>query len=135
MASSSSENGQVCVWETQTLAPLETFKSDKFFVSPNTLQASPTGFIVATHIQKTTLAAWRWNKTSQPILKCPTKEEFSVVRMCSNAQGQEMLVCGTKKGKILIYQVGTGNLLAEVQNAHYLAINDLDLSAGNDSAR
>ena len=37
IASSSSENGQVCVWETQTLAPLESFKSDKFFVSPNTL--------------------------------------------------------------------------------------------------
>ena len=46
-----------------------------------------------------------------------------------------MLVCGTKKGKILIYQIGTGNLLAEVSNAHYLAINDLDLSSGNDSAR
>ena len=84
MVSSSSDNAQVCVWETQTLAPLETFKSDKFFVSPNTLQASPNGFLLGTHLQKTTLAAWRWDKTSQPILKCPTKEEFSVVRVCSN---------------------------------------------------
>jgi len=41
MASTSSENGEVCIWETQTLAPLETFKSDKFFVSPNTLQVTP----------------------------------------------------------------------------------------------
>ena len=101
--SSSSESGQICVWETQTLAPLESFKSDKFFVSPNTLQASSTGFILGSHLQKTTMAAWRWDKTSQPILKSPTKEEFSVMRMSCNAQGQELLFCGTKKGKLLIY--------------------------------
>ena len=84
IASTSSQSGQVCVWETQTLAPLESFKSEKFFVSANTLQASATGFILGTHVQKTTLAAWRWDKTSQPILKSPTKEELSVVRTCSN---------------------------------------------------
>ena len=87
IASTSSENGQVCIWETKTLAPLESFMSDKFFVSPNTLQVSPTGFILGNHVQKTTLAAWRWDKTSQPILKSPTKEELSVVRLCSNLQG------------------------------------------------
>jgi len=103
MASTSSENGQIYVWETQTLAPLETFKSDKFYVSPNTLQASPTGIVLGTHVQKTTLAAWRWDKTSQPILKSPTKEELSVVRMCCNSQGQELLICGSKKGKILVF--------------------------------
>jgi hypothetical protein len=64
MASTSSESGEVCIWETQTLAPLESFKSEKFFVSPNTLQVTPTGFIVGTHVQKTTLATWRWDKTS-----------------------------------------------------------------------
>ena len=114
MASTSSENGQVCIWETHTRALLETFKSDKFYISPNTLQVSPTGFILGTHVQKTTLAAWRWDKTSQPLLKSPTKEELSAVRTCTNLQGQEMLICGSKKGKILIYQLATGQLVAEI---------------------
>ena len=96
------------------MAPLETFKSDKFYVSPNTLQVSPTGFILGTHMQKTTLAAWRWDKTSQPILKSPTKEEMTVVRLLSNLQGQEILACASKKGKIMFYQLASGHMLAEV---------------------
>jgi hypothetical protein len=39
-----------------------------------------------------------------------------------------MLVCGTKRGKLLIYQLASGRLLCEVENAHYLAITDLDVS-------
>ena len=113
------------------LAPLESLKSDKFFIGPNTLQVNPTGFIVATHIQKTTMAAWRWDKTSQPVLKSPTKEELTAVKMICNGPGQDMLICGTKKGKILIYQIATGFLLAEIQNAHYLAINQLDINNGD----
>lgn len=46
-----------------------------------------------------------------------------------------MLICGSKKGKILIYQLAMGQLIAEVQNAHYLAINDLDLAHASDTAR
>ena len=34
-----------------------------------------------------------------------------------------------------MYQVATGQLIAENQNAHYLAINDMDLSHTSDSAR
>jgi len=44
------------------------------------------------------------------------------------AQGQQMIACGTKGGNILIYQVSSGNLLAHIENAHYLTINDLDVS-------
>ena len=58
-----------------------------------------------------------------------------MVRVCSNLQGQELLICGSKKGKILIYSLAMGQLVAEVQNAHYLAINDLDLSHASDTAR
>ena len=46
-----------------------------------------------------------------------------------------MLVCASKKGKLLVYQLATGQLLAEVQSAHYLAINDLDLAWASDSTR
>ena len=112
------------------MAPLENFKSEKFFISPNTLQVSHTGYLVGCHIQKTTLAAWRWEKTSQPCLKSPTKEELSVVRMFGSLQGQDMLVCGTKKGKLQVYSLNTGALLMETDSAHYLAITDLDVAKG-----
>ena len=83
------------------------------------------------------MAAWRWDKTSQPCLKSPVKEELSVVKMLGNQllnpvlQGQAMLACGTKKGKVLIYQLSSGRLLAEVENAHYLAVSDLDVSSAS----
>ena len=41
-----------------------------------------------------------------------------------------MLICGSKKGKVQIYQFNTGTLLTEVENAHYLAITDLDVAKG-----
>jgi len=39
-----------------------------------------------------------------------------------------MIICGTKRGSIQIYQLVSGALLAEVDSAHYLAISDLDVS-------
>lgn len=44
-----------------------------------------------------------------------------------------MIACGTKRGSILIYQLSTGKLLAEVENAHYLSISDLDVSNASGS--
>jgi len=35
----------------------------------------------------------------------------------------------------MIYQLATGQMIAEVQNAHYLAINDMDLTTASDTAR
>lgn len=81
IASTSTESDQILVWESQTLAPLEQLKSDKFIVAPNTLQADYRGFVLGSHLQKTTLAAWKWDKPSQPCLRSPTKEELSVVRL------------------------------------------------------
>jgi len=78
-------------------------------VSPNTLAVNPTGYLLASHAQKTTMAAWRWDKTSQPILKSPIKEELAVVKMFGNQltnpllQGQAMIACGTKRGTLLVY--------------------------------
>jgi len=83
VASTSAENDQILLWESSTLAPLETFRSDKFYISPNTLTINPAGYVLASHMQKTTLAAWRWDKTSQPILKSPIKEELAVMKMYS----------------------------------------------------
>ena len=42
-----------------------------------------------------------------------------------------MIACGTKRGKVLIYQLSSGRLIAECENAHYLAISDLDISTAS----
>jgi len=82
---------------------------DKFLVHSNTLAVDPSGFAVGTHVQKTMLAAWRWDKTREPTLRSPLKEELSVLRMFGSTQRSDsMLACGTKKGKILIYLLSSG---------------------------
>ena len=51
--------------------------------------------------------------------------------MFGSLQGQDILVCGTKKGKLQIYSLNTGALIMETDNAHYLAITDLDVVKGS----
>lgn len=84
IASTSAESDQILIWEAGTLAPLETFRSDKFFVSANTLAVNTSGYVFASHLQKTTMAFWRWDKPSLPCLKSPIKEELSCVKMFGN---------------------------------------------------
>jgi len=87
------------------------------------------GYIVGTHVQKTMMAAWRWDKTREPVLRSPLKEELTVLKMFGSAQrDDQMLACATKKGKILVYQLSSGVILAEIENAHYMEIVDLAVS-------
>lgn len=81
IVSTSATSDQISIWEPHTLAPLETFKSDKFFAAPNTLSADRDGHITATHLQKTTLAAWRWDQTREPIIRSPLKDEVTAMRV------------------------------------------------------
>jgi len=46
----------------------------------------------------------------------------------SSLRQDQMLACGTKKGKILVYMLGSGQLIGEVDNAHYLEVTDLAVS-------
>lgn len=62
------------------MAPLEFFKSDKFYIAPNTLSVERDGHLIGSHLQKTTLAAWRWDQTREPVLRSPVKEEVTVLR-------------------------------------------------------
>lgn len=57
------------------------FKSDKFFVAPNTLSVERDGHIIASHLQKTSLAAWRWDQAREPILRSPLKDEVTALRV------------------------------------------------------
>lgn len=87
------------------------------------------GYIVGTHVQKTMMAAWRWDKTREPVLRSPVKEEMTVLKMFGSSQrDDQMLACATKKGKILVYQLSSGVILAEIENAHYMEIVDLAVS-------
>ena len=38
------------------------------------------------------------------------------------------LMLTTKKGAIQIFQMSSGNMIAEIEDAHYLSINDLAVS-------
>ena len=81
VASTSDKSDSIIVWEPTTLAPIEIFSGDKFLMHQNTLAVDPTGYIVGTHVQKTMLGAWRWDKTREPYMRSPLKEELSVLRM------------------------------------------------------
>lgn len=43
-----------------------------------------------------------------------------------------MLVMGTKKGSLQLFHVESGQFIAEIENSHYLAISDLDVSPARD---
>ena len=50
IASTSAQNSAIFVWEPATMAPLETLKSDNFFVASNTLNVQRDGHIFGSHI-------------------------------------------------------------------------------------
>jgi hypothetical protein len=62
------------------------------------------------------MAAWRWDKTREPCIRSPLKEELTVLKMFGSAQrDDQMLACATKKGKIIVYQLSSGAIIAEVE--------------------
>lgn len=132
VASTSSACDQIFVWEPATMAPLETFKSDKFLCAANTLNVQRDGHMFASHVSKTTMAAWRWDRTREPCLRSPLKEETTVLKAFGTEIGQQFLLCGTRKGTLSAYHTATGTMLAEIEQAHYLAITDLDVSPALD---
>ena len=42
------------------------------------------------------------------------------------------MIGGTKSGRISIWQIINGQLIGELENAHYMDITDLDISSSND---
>lgn len=72
---------------------------------------------------------WRWDK-KEPILRFPVKEMLSVAKLSNNAAS--LCVAGTKTGRLMLWQVSNGQLLGEIDSAHYMEITDLDISASSD---
>jgi hypothetical protein len=81
VCSTSASFDQVCVWEPGTLAPLDSFRADKFFVGPNTLAVERDGHLVGSHMQKTSLAVWRWDCLREPCLRAGVKDEVTAMRI------------------------------------------------------
>ena len=61
-------------------------------------------------------------------MRSPLKEEITVLKVIGSKLGQQMIVCGCKKGSLQIYQLVSGLMLAEVSSAHYLSVTDIDVS-------
>ena len=124
VCSTSASFDQVSVWEPGTLAPLDSFRAEKFFVGPNTLAVERDGHLVGSHIQKTSLSVWRWDCLREPCLRAGVKDEVTAMRILQKIY----IVLTTKKGTILIFQMSSGACLAEIEDAHYLSINDIAVS-------
>lgn len=130
IASTSVDHDELCFWEPKTLAPYEPLIEKKFVAAPNTLQVSSANHVIAAHGQKTTASIWRWDK-KEPILRFPLKDQLSVLKLSPN--GGSLCLAGSKgAGRISVWEVATGFLLGEVENAHYMDVTDLDISIGCD---
>lgn len=107
------------------------FKDKKFFASANTLCVNPVGHIWASHVNKTTVTCWRWDK-KDPVLRFPLKEELSVLKTSTFLAGAFCVGASKHTGRLYIWGVQNGQLLGEIEGAHYMGINDLDISAQGD---
>lgn len=129
IASTSLNHDEICFWEPKTLAPYEPLTEKKFSAAPNTLQVSSANHVLCASAQKTTMNVWRWDK-KEPVLRFPVKEMLSVVRFSTN--GGSLCIAGSKTGRLSVWQVTSGELIGEVESAHYMEVTDLDISVTND---
>jgi WD40 repeat protein len=129
IASTSATHDEVCFWEPKTLAPYEPLIDRKFFAAPNTLQVNASNYVLAANSQKTTMNVWRWDK-KEAILRFPLKELLSVTKLSHNAGS--LCLGGSKTGRLSVWEVQTGELLGEIESAHYMDLTDLDIAPNND---
>ena len=74
---------------------------------------------------------WRWDK-KEPVLRFPVKDKINVFKIATqDSHIAPICVGGSKKGLLTIWQANTGQLLQDTENAHYMEINDLDISKTN----
>jgi len=87
----------------------------------------------ASHSQKSVITVWRWDKRECE-LRFPTKELLSVFKVSQASQeSSTSSICagGSKKGVLTVWSGFDGAILAEVESAHYMEINDIDISSLN----
>lgn len=111
------------MWEPKTLAPYEAITASKFIAGANSLQANAQNYIWAGHTQKSFMNVWRWDK-KEPIMRFPLKDQITAFRI-----SREICVGATIKGNLNIWQPMTGELISEIESAHYMEINDIAVSS------
>ena len=126
VASTSAGSEQIQIWEPKTLAPYEPIgdKNDKKFkVAEKTLSLSPNGWIWAAQATKNIMTVWRWDK-KEPTLRFPLKEQLSVFKVHN-----DICIGGSKRGSLTMWHSFSGEILEEIESAHYMEINDADLTS------
>lgn len=66
---------------------------------------------------------WQWDK-KEPLLRFPLREKLTVFKTI----GVSLCAGGDSKGRLYLWHMQSGELLADVESAHYMEITDLDLS-------
>ena len=123
VVSTSSNQEEIQVWEPKTLAPYEPILDQKFYAAENCLSVNSSNFIWAAHAQKSLMNVWRWDK-KDPLLRFPLREQLSAFATV----GESFCVGGDKKGRITLWQMTSGEVLADVESAHYMQVTDLDIN-------
>ena len=79
---------------------------------------------------KNIMCVWRWDK-KEPVLRFPLKDQLNVFKVAESAKEpstSNIVAAGSKKGTLTIWSATTGMILSEIESAHYMEINDLDIS-------
>lgn len=131
IASTSALAEEINIWEPQTLAPYEPIKESKFFVGANTLQVNSQNYIWASHSHKNIMQVWKWDK-KEPILRFSMRDKLKVFKIGVHESARHGLCAGgSARGGLMVWSISTGQLLADVESAHYMEINDLAISSTN----
>jgi WD40 repeat protein len=76
------------------------------------------------------MCVWKWDK-KECELRFPLKDQLSVFKISpAPHESTTSMLCmgGSKKGVLSVWEGFSGNLIAEVESAHFMDINDLDIS-------
>jgi WD40 repeat protein len=66
---------------------------------------------------------WQWDK-KEPLMRFPLREQFSAFR----TSGTKFCAGADKKGRLYLWSMISGELIADVENAHYLEVSDIDMN-------
>lgn len=69
------------------------------------------------------MSVWRWDK-KEPTLRFPLKEQLSVFKVHN-----DICIGGSKRGSLTMWHSFSGEILEEIESAHYMEINDADLTS------
>ena len=121
--SSSDGAEEIQVWEPKTMAPYEAILEKKFFPRENTLQANAGNFVWSCHATKSIMNVWRWD-SKEPVLRFPLRDHLTVFKTCNT----DLCAGANSKGQLMLWSVLSGELIGEVDSAHYMEIKDIDLN-------